>query len=818
MKLFRENFFLFILIVMGIIIFAGCTTEALKGSTQQDKFKRCVNSCSVDSAYEYLDTIHRDSCTDSGWVKWSNTEYKVRCPGGTLVGQENTKNSAEDLCLSACDCDSAEQCSYQGVEVRDSMWDCIDWVEVIDYIDTVTDSTPVKNCVGIQHCRNIHDSERRTVRWKDDCDSCDLGCKSGGQAKILIDSPECEGYADCFCEEVPLGCIADPNDIDNDGVADSIENDTCVGTEDWQKEDHDGFQDEDGCQDYDNDGDLIPDSLDNCDTTHCQGILCSLETIDSDYYGCADSGTIDKDSIDISFSIEAKSLASDIEANAQFLVFQGTEYPDTYRTIQLYTVGDPTPNTLTTNFMNWLVIDNTTNDTVLNEDALYTEVVDLYIDLDGQTITYPRKITYSIYATIKLDSSSIGKNNLQTFTIQQTSDDSCVQASIDAGDNPVKTYADCEIEMNKEGIYSIDFVNEQQFTLWKTNDDSWENDNYGDMGNKEIRYPEWKDEELDGVPESYEPICLIKKTVPKFNLGLYVNIKKLVNGRVFLRALSDGVQIFKYDTTITNGYLEIKDADWLVSIQDSLGIREFTLNWELSTDSITFNSIGESMHKFFIIYDTPIEFSSGSMPLFLTCKRLNGILMQCENLNNSGQIASSIQNWLDKYGFLSNIAGIDGYDAEEHWALLDLVGQGQCAEAGLLMEQCLRVIGLNAEYQHVLPAIDTTYFPVHTISSPVDNLKRVYEGKDEYLWMHFSGGTLNGWNEGEGSCSLGDTLYSMFAFGSKGVKDEVVSTKTALSAAHCILLKLSDGYPQLQRWYDPVAKQGNVNGDWEPVP
>jgi hypothetical protein len=47
-------------------------------------------------------------------------------------------------------------------------------------------------------------------------------------------------------------------DMDQDGVPDSF--DQCMG----QREDFDGFEDNDGCPDTDNDGDGIPDRLDGC--------------------------------------------------------------------------------------------------------------------------------------------------------------------------------------------------------------------------------------------------------------------------------------------------------------------------------------------------------------------------------------------------------------------------------------------------------------------------------------------------------------------------------------------------------------------------
>ncbi|MGM0443180.1 MAG: thrombospondin type 3 repeat-containing protein, partial [Fibrobacterota bacterium] len=49
-----------------------------------------------------------------------------------------------------------------------------------------------------------------------------------------------------------------PQDTDGDGLLD--DDDRCPR----DPEDFDGFEDQDGCPDYDNDGDGIPDSLDNC--------------------------------------------------------------------------------------------------------------------------------------------------------------------------------------------------------------------------------------------------------------------------------------------------------------------------------------------------------------------------------------------------------------------------------------------------------------------------------------------------------------------------------------------------------------------------
>jgi outer membrane protein OmpA-like peptidoglycan-associated protein len=64
------------------------------------------------------------------------------------------------------------------------------------------------------------------------------------------------------CPGTPKGTTVNqegcPLDSDGDGIPDV--NDLCLA----KAEDFDGFQDEDGCPDYDNDGDGVPDSTDLC--------------------------------------------------------------------------------------------------------------------------------------------------------------------------------------------------------------------------------------------------------------------------------------------------------------------------------------------------------------------------------------------------------------------------------------------------------------------------------------------------------------------------------------------------------------------------
>jgi outer membrane protein OmpA-like peptidoglycan-associated protein len=102
-----------------------------------------------------------------------------------------------------------------------------------------------------------------------------------------------------------------PGDSDEDGILDEF--DACPD----EKEDFDGFEDEDGCPDYDNDFDGIPDIDDNCPL--------SAEDFDgfADSDGCADPDN-DLDGI-LDINDECPDIAEDIDG---YLDQDGCPDPD----------------------------------------------------------------------------------------------------------------------------------------------------------------------------------------------------------------------------------------------------------------------------------------------------------------------------------------------------------------------------------------------------------------------------------------------------------------------------------------------------------
>ena len=150
-------------------------------------------------------------------------------------------------------------------------------------------------------------------------------------------------------------------------------------------------------------------------------------------------------------------------------------------------------------------------------------------------------------------------------------------------------------------------------------------------------------------------------------------------------------------------------------------------------------------------------------------------------------------------------------------SLIAFTEKGQCGEGSILMEQAVRLLGVPAEYQHVFPAISLPV-PVHSAASSASAPTREHDSTTENLYMYFTAaGAFTGWNVGEGCCLVGGKLYAAWAGYRVGESGGVVNGKTAASAAHHILMQLSDGMPDLQRWRKANGDACD-SGDTVPVP
>jgi hypothetical protein len=148
----------------------------------------------------------------------------------------------------------------------------------------------------------------------------------------------------------------------------------------------------------------------------------------------------------------------------------------------------------------------------------------------------------------------------------------------------------------------------------------------------------------------------------------------------------------------------------------------------------------------------------------------------------------------------------------------------------MLMEQAIRLLGIDAQYQHVLAAISLPV-PLFTCGSSVGSPYRdPHCGVREELWLYFP--SFGPWNWGEGCCLVNGKLYSAFAGGVVGETGGIVDFGvkyggsryvTASSAAHHVLLQLdnnqrSDGNYYLERWMNVYNHSACNNNEYHLVP
>lgn len=238
-----------------------------------------------------------------------------------------------------------------------------------------------------------------------------------------------------------------------------------------------------------------------------------------------------------------------------------------------------------------------------------------------------------------------------------------------------------------------------------------------------------------------------------------------------------------------------------------------TIDWKLCDAA---NSIGTSSHRIYVTYGTPNQENSFGSSNLLTEKRIAEVIDNAGTDLDIDAIASNIQQWRDEYG-IDNTGATTGVDGNKIWLLLDLCEKAQCAEGALLMEQAMRLLGIPAEFQFLLPVVYLPV-PVRSASSSATAPIRPHDGTAETLHFYFTdAGDFNGWNEGEGCCLVNSKLYTAWADRTIGEAGGVVGSRTAESAAHHVLLQLAENMPSLQRWRKANNDPCN-SGDTVPVP
>ena len=114
--------------------------------------------------------------------------------------------------------------------------------------------------------------------------------------------------------------------------------------------------------------------------------------------------------------------------------------------------------------------------------------------------------------------------------------------------------------------------------------------------------------------------------------------------------------------------------------------------------------VGDMSILLWSVFGTPIEISSLSGANRPTCKRLDtilGAIGASVDRSDVYSVAAALQVWRNQHVDYSGRT-IDGTDGDKVWALADGSELGHCKEGSLLMEQALRLLGVDAQWVHVL--------------------------------------------------------------------------------------------------------------------
>jgi len=379
----------------------------------------------------------------------------------------------------------------------------------------------------------------------------------------------------------------------------------------------------------------------------------------------------------------------------------------------------------------------------------------------------------------------------------------------------------------------------------QTPQEDYTNDTFADNGTYTITY-ESLDTDGDGNRDLSHPICYKRESIPQMTITIKTipNLSLSLVGKLKVCGyLGSGSfeTFYESEKALIGSETIFENQVWIKSLPNEISKKDLTLLWYFSIDGgENYFSIGYTSNEVFLIYNDPILVNSTSSPNYLTCKRifeiiyklvsrLQGDIQNPETRIND--IAKAIQDWRDYYK--NRIWGeINAHSGSEIWGLIDnpAIYTGQCAEGSLLMEQALRILGIDALYCHVFASKDLPVRVGVNVSGVIPDILEVtgplprycsYCNKNEYLSLDFTSvwGFVHDPNVGEGCCWINGKIYPAFVGEFVG---ETGTPSSATSAAHSILLQFEakwSGY--LQRWVDSnrnICPNPNESKTREPVP
>jgi len=246
-------------------------------------------------------------------------------------------------------------------------------------------------------------------------------------------------------------------------------------------------------------------------------------------------------------------------------------------------------------------------------------------------------------------------------------------------------------------LASVAWSGSGQVVMWKQGADSWQNDSYGDRGDRTIptglENPVWLDSNGDGdavdASDINEPIAFVRNSSPV----LRATLSGLPSTPVSVRAVSTDPAM----PLVFTGYADPGAGSSLnlatsQTVGSAIQSRDLTLRWEIAANGSDYAYVGSSTHSIFVLYGQPLDPENNSP----TARRIayGAGLAAGESwvLNIADKIA---QNAMRRF-FLYRV-----YSGEDAWNVLRY--RADCGSNAWLMHNALHMLGAPAEVRYVFP-------------------------------------------------------------------------------------------------------------------
>jgi len=344
-------------------------------------------------------------------------------------------------------------------------------------------------------------------------------------------------------------------------------------------------------------------------------------------------------------------------------------------------------------------------------------------------------------------------------------------------------------------LYRIAWYGSGQIAM-KQQDNWWGDDEYTDRGNgstaKGSSKPSWIDYDGDGDTDEWadvwDPIAYKFNSKPSLKATFLVDKSLVSSIQVQAQSIDGGPEFFFTGSAKGNKSsisVTMKGTDTVGGLIDN---RDVVLDWSVSINHGSFEDIGTTTQRLFVLCGKPLDTSTNSpTAVRIWYSIYYGTYQRSDRMDMADDIAQDAQNKFN-YNYT--------YIKENAWQVI--YTGGDCGSCSWLMHNELAVLGASAEVRYVFPQ----HYNWKGLYSTTGGHNEVRKGGGAYLFYVDAGGSGNNY---EGCCFVKYGTNQRYYLGGYGGYWE--------PTAYDVLMEVSgpntSGYGAHQAWsdawYTPVS-------------